>query len=294
MSLSIQPDAEALDLRMQDAPTSGFAFVDAGQGAALLLRGRDGQVIAIDSGSVASASAILDLLAWMGTRRVDLWVHTHYDSDHIGGFAWALRGADDVQNSEDDLLIDHLWDRGDTARPEHDAGRAYFAVVDSGALRRGGQLGSSHGSPGMWLSVVGRGEPTRGDENQRGLALCGELEGLRFFVQGDLPAELALDAARECGPVDLWWVGHHGSADAVDAAGELLSSLEPGLAVISAGQANTYCHPSAAVLEQLAGTPTAVLGLSQPDGPTACASVAPSWDPLFELMPQGVWVFAPP
>jgi competence protein ComEC len=85
------------------------------------------------------------------------------------------------------------------------------------------------------------------DPNQSALVLLARWHSFSMLLTADAEAEaVPLDP----GPVDVLKVAHHGSDDAgLDA---LLDRAVPRLAVISVGADNSYGHPTAATLEDLA------------------------------------------
>ena len=194
-------------------------WIDVGQGSALLAVGSEGQVVMVDSGPAGAAESIIAALGQAGVRTIDLWIHTHYDADHIGGFARVLAGEDARWPSEDDFEVRELWDRGSDDRPSSFAARSYWALA--GARRRLPLPGESWSGGGIEVRNLGRGEGET--ENERGLALCLTIEGRTLLIAGDLPAAFLSELASGCDSVDLWWVGHHGAADGV--SGELLEAL---------------------------------------------------------------------
>src|SRR5690606_31571657 len=90
------------------APMSGFDpgqggihILDVGQGSAALILSRGGRTIAIDAGPADASEVILAALEAHGRQRIDLWVFTHYDADHIGGMPRVLAGRDGVWGNDD-------------------------------------------------------------------------------------------------------------------------------------------------------------------------------------------------
>ena len=75
--------------------------------------------------------------------------------------------------------------------------------------------------------------------------------GHRFLFTGDAERAADLELARwgERLQADVLKVGHHGSDTSTHPA--LLSWVNPGLAVISAGEFNKFGHPAPEVLERL-------------------------------------------
>ncbi len=247
---------------MLSKPT--LRFVDVGQGAALLMFGRH-HVVAVDSGPAGSAEALVRALVEHDVDTVDLWIHTHFDADHVGGITRVLAGSDGEPDTTDDIEVIEAWDRGLDHLPRTDAARVYTSALSS--VRHGVEVGTSWTAPDMRLDVVGTPRvPDRQAENTRGLALCVTLDDRRILIPGDLPSEQVLDAALACGPVDVLWVSHHGSRDGTSKA--VLDAADPTMLVVSAGFDNGYCHPAAdtmAMLEARVVWLTGAAGLHRDD-----------------------------
>ena len=68
----------------------------------------DGDVaVVIDSGPPGAAEALLAALDAHGIARIDLWIHTHFDADHLGGILRAVDGIDGIAGTEDSARV-HL------------------------------------------------------------------------------------------------------------------------------------------------------------------------------------------
>lgn len=270
----------------------GFEFIDVGQGAALLIRDAAGELVLVDSGPAGAAEAVLAaVLAEQAVgepARVALWIHGHYDADHLGGFARVVAGLDGVWPSVDDLDVSATWDRGlGGSIPDTDATRLYFALTDG--QRTAATAGQVYRSEGLEIRVLALDPPPAdAPENAQGLALCVELAGRRALLPGDLPAERLELAAAACGPVDLLWLGHHGSADAISAAAIALA--DPDLVVISAGLANGYCHPAARALALVGDRRVRILAGAGLDPRGPCAPLAEALGPDHRLLGASLWV----
>jgi len=244
-------------------------WVDVGQGASLVAVGSDA-VIVIDSGPAGASEAILRALGEHGITRVDLWIHTHFDADHIGGVVRAVAGLDGIEGTGDDLEIDILWDRGLESAPTTAVMADYLERF--GDRRRAVDTGERWQVPGLGVEVVSIGGGA--DENARGLALRLEVGALSTLVLGDLPASEAVVAAQRAGTVDILWASHHGARNGFDP--RLLDLADPDAVVISAGHKNSYCHPAPEVLAWLAGREVWITGAAgiAPSGP--CKGLAAS------------------
>ncbi|MCA9695954.1 MAG: MBL fold metallo-hydrolase [Myxococcales bacterium] len=271
----------------------GLHFIDVGQGSALLIRNREGEVVLVDSGPPSGAEAIQRALALHGVDRVALWIHSHHDADHIGGFARVVAGADRSWPSADDLVVEALWDRGldkdDGPFPDSDALALYRTVAGDARVRA--EPGWVFTAAGLRLEVLGHGlEPVAATapENDRGLALCLELEGMRALLPGDLPAERLVELATDCAAVDLLWLSHHGALGGSSAA--LVDLVDPRVAVVGAGHDNGYCHPAPQSLALLSDRPLWILdgaGIG-PDG--GCPGLATDLGPAHALVGGDLWI----
>jgi beta-lactamase superfamily II metal-dependent hydrolase len=268
----------------------GLHFIDVGQGSALLIRGEAGEVALVDSGPASGAEAILAALSAHEVDAIGLWVHTHYDADHVGGFARVLAGLDGIWPSDDDLDIETLWDRGVAAPvPQTDATSLYFGLTGDRRLRP--EPGAVHVAAGLRIEVLELDPlPADAPENARGLALCIEVGGVRALLPGDLPGNRLELAAAACGPVDVLWASHHGSADASSAAAVELA--DPQITVISAGHENGYCHPSPLSLAVLRDRNTWLLDAAGLDPSGACPPLVDALGPAHVLVGGDLWIDA--
>ncbi|KIG14728.1 ComEC/Rec2-related protein [Enhygromyxa salina] len=278
-----------LGLAVPDAGP-GLHFIDVGQGAALLLQGEAGERVLVDSGPAAGSDALLHALAEHGTNEVDLWIHTHFDADHIGGFSLAMTGLDRRRPSPDDPTVARLWDRGLAGPlPDSEAFALYLALA--GTAREAPAPGSVYAVPGLRIEVLDLDPlPAAAPENDRGLALCVEVGGVRALLPGDLSAPRVELAAAACGVVDVLWLSHHGAANA---SSELAITLaNPELTVISAGHDNDHCHPSPLALALLHGRQAWILDGAGVDPRGSCPALVDSLGAQHHLVGGDLWIDA--
>lgn len=269
----------------------GLRLIDVGQGNALLLIGAEGQSVMIDSGPPGAAEAVVHALDEHGLVRVDLWIHSHFDADHVGGIGRVVVGADGVADSDDDVEVLALWDRGLEGAPDTESVVAYREVA--GDRRRTAVAGDRWEAPGLRITAVETGAPPGlASENARGVALCVEIGAVRLLAPGDLPAEQVAVAAAACGPVDVLWAAHHGSANGTSE--EVLVAADPALVVISAGRDNPYCHPSAVTLARLHGRAVWISGLAGAGPLGACPGLATWFAAQHRLVFGDLWLSAAP
>lgn len=269
-------------------PGPGIHFIAVGQGAAALLVG-EGVSVLVDVGPAAGAEAIHHALAVHGVERLDLLVATHFDADHIGGLGPVRVGPDGRPGTGDEVEIARAWDRGLLGPlPQTDALALYLGLLEG--RREAPELGARFDGPGLTLEVVGVGR-AEASENQRGLILCAEIAGLRALLPGDAAAAQVEAAAEACGPVDLLWASHHGSADGSSA--RALERADPRVTVASAGHANSYCHPAPTTLALLHDRPALVLDAAGLWRSESCPAIASALGPAHQLVGGDLWIAAP-
>jgi competence protein ComEC len=223
------------------------AFLDVGQGDAILITTPRGQQILVDGGPSPSAlnSALgREMPFW--DRSIDLLVMTHADADHITGLIEVL----------DRFRVDGWLDNG---RPDDDTvylgcqaalaeARVPRQVVSAGYqldLGRESVLEVLH--PPRELMVG-----TDADSNNNSIVMRLSWDQIGFLLTGDIEGgaeQLLLRSGRSLA-AHVLKVAHHGSDGS--STTPFLEAVAPGFAVISVGADNRFGHPGAATLERLA------------------------------------------
>lgn len=276
-----------LSILLIEPTGAGLHFVDVGQGSALIALGPEGDVVMFDSGPASGAEPLLRALDEHAITRIDLWIHTHYDADHLGGFGRVIAGLDGQWPTSDDRAVDRLWDRGDERLPTTDALALYWTLA--GERRTRALPGTRAWAAGIDLEVLDLDPPPAdAPENDRGLAICLDLDGLRVLIPGDLAAERVALAAAACGPVDVLWASHHGGADGLSS--EVLALADPRRVVISAGRDNGYCHPSAGTIAALHEREVWLLDAAGVGPGGECDSLASSFGANHHLIGGDLWI----
>ena len=234
-----------------------IATCDIGQGDALLVRptGSSQRVMLIDTGR--DENLLRHCLDDLGISRIDIFVATHYDQDHVGAYSVVLGRVDRA-------IVGKPSDLSETAivRDLESAG----ASVEYGHAGLHGDLGE----PGfvwreMWPAI---GHPDMQSGNPGSLVIrtdwspdsqehtAGNSSFSAIFL-GDLgeDAQRALLASTSIRPVTVVKMAHHGSADQYD---RLYDRLHAQLALVSVGAENGYGHPTDRALAILASSGTSV------------------------------------
>ncbi|HEY3054928.1 MAG TPA: DNA internalization-related competence protein ComEC/Rec2 [Thermoanaerobaculia bacterium] len=220
-----------------------IAFLDVGQGDAILLRSGWHNVLVDGGGRIGDAhfgeTVLLPLLVDRGVRRLDIVMLSHAHPDHCGGLPAVL----------EQLRVSELWINPRRFREEC-AGEMLEAVRDSGTPVRlirkdaAAQVGELH----IEAFTAQRGF-RRAAENNSSIVVRVEARRRAFLLTGDIEREAEAELAPRIRPVDLLKVPHHGSRSSSTPA--LLDAARPRVAVISCGAKNWFGHPHASVVNTL-------------------------------------------
>jgi competence protein ComEC len=223
------------------------AFLDVGQGDAILITSPQGQQILVDGGPSPSALTTAlgkEMPFW--DRSIDVVILSHPDADHLTGLTEVLKR----------YRVGAWLDNG---LPREEANYLYCQQLlqqkgVAQAVARAGQrleLGR-----GVILDVLHPGTKpisgTRSDSNNNSIVLRLVWEQASFLLTGDAQAEAErmLLKSGQVLSAGILKVGHHGSGES--STFEFLEAVGPQYAVISVGASNRSGLPAAEALERLA------------------------------------------
>ncbi len=228
-------------------------FLDVGQGDSAVLELPDGQTVLIDGGAryerVDMGRGVVAPFLWnRGITRLDHVVATHQQLDHVGGLIWLLRH----------MPVARYWENG-VERSERFVGELTTALND-------GQIPRSIAIQGQEMLQTGPCRLTilNPSANQEAQRSARRLDGTVLNNQSIVSrlqcgrqsmlfaADIEIDGLRRLTeegrqPVTVVKVPHHGARSSLDR--EWIGQIRPRYAVISAGRANSYGHPTAEVLD---------------------------------------------
>jgi competence protein ComEC len=224
------------------------AFLDVGEGDAILITTPRGQQILVDGGpSPAALMAELGRQMPFWDRSLDLVVSTHADADHLTGLAQVLERfrvtawMDSGQTGSDRISMQcrQLLEAKGVARHTTQAG-------DRLQLGDGAVLRVLHPS----------GEPAAASlpvSNDNSIVLRLAMDRVAFLLTADIEAAAEQSLLRSGEPLhaDVIKVAHHGGAGS--STSDFLSAVGPAFAVISVGARNPHGHPAPEALDRLAG-----------------------------------------
>jgi beta-lactamase superfamily II metal-dependent hydrolase len=265
----------AADLCAQANGKLQLHFIDAGQGDAAILISPGGQVAAFDIGRDMVSQNCDKPLAYynlLGIRQLDYLFVSHYHEDHIGCVPNLLSWARPPQVEDRGQSYDSTYY---TAYAAATLGKRATPLVGDTFV-----LDASSPNP-VTIQVFAVNANGAGTTDEDSVSLSARIGygGFRAEIGGDLTGEnsdgyidVESGVAAAIGKLDVYKVHHHCSSSSSNTAWLTLTS--PTIAIVSAGDGNTYGHPTAECLARLhsAGTRTYWTELG------AGAAPVPGWD----------------
>ncbi len=224
------------------------AFLDVGQGDAILIKTPEHRNILVDAGPDGSLIGALDKEMGFFSRKIDLFVLSHPHRDHFMGLLDAAKTYPIEKimltgvASQDALYLELLR--------ELKAQGTEFVFPQSG---QDWQIGK-----GLFLDILYpfRGESLWGQDvkNKNNSSVALMLRGAKgeplALLTGDAEEEqekeILLSGQALQSPVLK--LGHHGSR--TSSSQDFLDAVRPSVAVVSAGQDNSFKHPHPETLEK--------------------------------------------
>jgi len=235
-------------------------MIDVGQGDALAVRTPKGRWILFDAGRswTGGDAGRSTVVPYLRRRGGDLFafVLSHPHADHVGGGASAVRSLHPAE----------YWDGAYVAGSE-----PYRASLEEATRLR---VAWHRVHPGDSLDVDGvrirfvapdsAWTASLADANEASAVALVQYGQIRFLLTGDAEAgeeDWMLARDRSDLRADVLKVGHHGSSTSTTP--DFLAAVRPRVALISVGAANTYGHPSNAVIHSLVARGVQVLRTDQ-------------------------------
>lgn len=214
------------------------AFLNVGQGDAILIQGPTGISMLIDGGPDRSVLRELPRIMGPLDRTIDVVVETHPDKDHIAG----LTDVFDTY-AVSTFMSPHIQNDTDVFK------RLEYAVSEEPSLRivtaqKGMRI---HMGGGAYADVLYPDHDVSHLQatNDGSIVLHVVYGTTSFMLTGDLPSTIEDRLVHAEGThlkSDVLKAGHHGSKYSTDAL--WLKNVSPQIVVISAGKGNTYGHPA--------------------------------------------------
>ncbi len=213
-------------------------YIDVGQADAALFQysdGEDSYTILFDTGDWRG-NDVVNYLAAQNVSDIDLIVVSHPDADHIGQLAEIVSTYETGE----------VWLSGNESSSKTFQ-NAIEAVINSDADYHEPRMGEEFAIGPMEIDVLYP-RNISGKANEESISLKFTYGDVRFIFTGDaeksgeqemIQSGMKLDA-------DILQLGHHGSK--TSSSSSFIDAVNPSVAIYSAGENNSYGHPSAEVV----------------------------------------------
>ena len=221
-------------------------MIDVGQGDAIALRSPRGRWLLVDAGPPLRAGQdpgahpVVRALRARGVGRLEAFVLTHPDLDHIGG-ATAVIASFDIGTVYDPALPAGTADYLEVLAAAAEASVPWVAA----------RAGKTIGFDGVTVQILHPADPlaSEAEVNQASVVLRVNFGDFDALLTGDAYKDAERRIAVHLTDIELLKLGHHGSDTSTDSL--LLALTRPQAAIVSVGRANRYGHPDPHVLGRL-------------------------------------------
>ncbi len=210
-------------------------YLNVGQGDSTLIT-INGYTMLIDSGNDSDGYYISQFLKAQNINKIDYFIVTHFDDDHIGG---AYKILENIQ-------IGILYTPNGTSTT--DAYKKFVKSVEDNNININNGLTASKEitytlGEANWkvLNINAK------DSNDSSIVVELDYKNTKYLFMGD--ATTTVEKNVEWDEVDVLKVGHHGSNSSTSES--FLKATKPQYAIISVGENNSYKLPDDDVIERL-------------------------------------------
>ena len=223
-----------------------ITMLDVGQGDGLLIEMPSDENMMIDGGSSDNdelAKYTLEpFFRYKGINHVDIWAVTHMDSDHTSGLIDLLSRARINRITIGTLILSDIADKA-----VYNELLSYSDVYENVIFMSRNQ---SLSFDDMLFTCLNPVKNSGGLDGANDYSLVFKMTYKEFdmLFTGDISERIEKELVNisDC---DVLKVAHHGSKNS--SSEEFLNIVSPKIAVISAGQRNTYGHPHLETIERL-------------------------------------------
>lgn len=228
-------------------PFLAVSFLDVGQGDAIYIRTPTGSDLLIDGGPTESVLRELRNVMPFFDKKIDVVIATHPDKDHIAGLAYVFDNYTIGRFIGTTHQADTLFDT--TLRTKI----AEESLVRQDLAYQGMRIILDEQNK-IFLDILfpKTTEDTFQETNDSSIVTRLVFNDSEFLFTGDAPVAteeiLIRDYAKKL-DADVLQLGHHGSK--TSSSDMFLKTVDPDIAVASAGKDNSYGHPAREVVDRV-------------------------------------------
>lgn len=229
-----------------------IAFLDIGQGDAIFIQSPDGNQIIFDGGVGDNLSSVLPKQMSFFDRSLDMLVVTNPDKDHFEGFIKLLGDYTVPLIILPPVIADSNPVFVELLKKAENKGLQKITAIKGQRIDIGGGAYIDILFPDRDLKYV--------SENEGSIIAKLVYKNTSVLLTGDTTSNIEKYLLNYGFDVDadILKVAHHGSK--TSSAEEFIKAVSPDMAVISAGQNNSYGHPHKEVLDIFEKSKVPVLG----------------------------------
>lgn len=230
-------------------------YMDVGQGDGAVLISPLGEILLFDNGFTQCGQRSVKYLASLGITHIDYMIISHYHKDHFGCTKAVL---------DKFPLRKASYDRPGDPENATDTYDAYVAAVGNKRRHVNNNtvitLDADSSNP-VTINIAafgGAGVDTT-NENDQSVAAVVHFGEFDVMMAGDLSGfktkrykDIETPVSKKVGQVEVLKINHHGSDHSSNS--RWLAKLKPRVAMISAGNGNTFGHPTATTVRRLHDT----------------------------------------
>lgn len=229
-----------------EGDTLTVAFLDVGQGDSIYIRAPNGNDVLVDGGPDDQVIRQLHTVMPPFDRDIGLVIATHPDKDHIAGLSSVFDEFQIATFLQSEIHADTSFDRALADRVAHEPNLRTITA------RRGERfiLDRKHG---IFIDILFPDQDTsRFKETNETSIVARLVYGKQsFMLTGDSPASVEQYLATTDTTLiksTVLKLGHHGSK--TSSSQMFLKTVQPTVAIVSAGKNNSYHHPSPEVISR--------------------------------------------
>ncbi|MBR1385649.1 MAG: DNA internalization-related competence protein ComEC/Rec2 [Bacilli bacterium] len=221
--------------------SSYLLFFDVRQGDSFLIHNRN-KTILIDTGGLKNYSisnnTIIPVLKSFGIRKIDYFIISHGDYDHMG------EAINLVNNFKVEKVIFNCG-------PYNDLEKELIKVLDKKKIPYYTCIKELNIDNNKLHFLQTK---KYDNENDNSNVIYTELKGYKFMFMGDASSstEKEIMDKYNLSDIDVLKVGHHGSK--TSSSEEFIEKINPKYSIISVGKKNRYGHPNKEVLDTLSNS----------------------------------------